>query len=810
MTVPDIKFYAEKIYEFIQLFKTELSKCQILEIIETRNFNIPKKLRKLIVDELRCKDRGDSIKFLEFLHEQLEELSKLPEENIKNFYYSNSKSPLPEKILAQLMLDIFNGNNNKVVQFGKDHSLKIYEKYDSRPISVKTYSIFGKKSELKVNDLDVWKIIMENYNNNMTTMEITDPTSQHWTNVAETWYETYQTPTELKLMDVNLSATNITSINTREPIMYNFINGVWSKNENFYNINLSDSVWKGIALSDSGNYQIACGNTGICVSSDGGYTWVKKVEGLVFDCCGISGDGKYMIAGILYGEFLYVSSDYGNSFQIKKGQIPHRYINFSLSQDGKIQVAARYKKLDVSYDYGNTWYTLVNKTIHSTCINSDGTHLTFCADNSIYVSNLENGLYTEPILVLIDSKNSNNISMDITGQYQIAHRYDNSYMVSSDFGQTWYYRDGKFNNVIISGFGHFSIAVNNSFYTSISTPVNTNWEFLYDTKLNLKLLEQNKIDGVIATDGKTIYYSYNKQYEFIKDEYFQNNEITGIAAGEIISVSTTNGAYVKKDGTWRKVLDGSFDHTAINSSYILFSRSDGTELLLSNDMGDTFTPTFQKTYADKYYDLGISMDGRIQVAVSQKYTNVSYNYGTGWFEYGWYSSGGQAIALSQDGRFFTVGYDNHLAISEIGENGQFQTPFFVYTDPDIGNFINITMSFSGMRQIAVFKSETGIKYLASFDRGHTWDISTDAQFNNVIINTVGDSLVGINNSFYAKNNSQVVTDQILGLKAEQISETQSIIVGTIEEQIYTTAQEALSKIIGIFITIGNTIMNMKQ
>lgn len=788
MVVQDIKNYSNAIYEIIQLMETDLTKCQVLEIIDTKNFHIPKKLIKLILHELRCKDKNESINFLQFLHFQLEKLSKLPEENVKNFYYSNSVVPLPEKILAQIMLDILRGDSNKVVQFGKNHTLNIYERYDSNPtFAVKTYSIFGKKSKLIVKDVNLWKKFIEDYNNTMNTMEISDTTPQHWINVAETWHKTYETQTNLKLLSVNLSGSVIVTLDQNSPTMYNFIQGNWSKDENFYNLNPPDSLWSRLALSYEGLHQIVCGNTGFCVSNTEEHLWIKHADGIVFDSCGVSGNGKYMIAATTGAENIYVSSDYGKTFQIKEGDRKSAYSNFALSEDGKIQIAGRFSGLDVSYDYGNTWINLVsNKFVPSVCINSDGSHLTFNADGSLYVSNLENEVFTEPRLVLLDYGTFDKISMDLTGQYQIAHKDDGSYITSSDFGETWYYHEDKFNNVVISGSGQISIAVDNSIYTSVSTPVNMNWELLFDTGLNLKLAETNKIGGVITTDGKTIYYCDDKKYQFIEDTYFsQNNEITSIAADNLISVATTNGAYLKKDDVWQKVLDGSFNSTAMNSSYILFARSEGTELLLSKDYGVTFNSTFRKTYQDNFYDLAISQSGQIQVASSEKYTSVSYDYGINWYEYGWKPIGAQVVALSKNGRYLTLGFGNTLAISELGDNGFFQTPYVVKEVN--GKFINIAMNNSGMRQVVVYETETGKRYLVSVDRGHTWELSTDEQFNNVIINKTGNSLLAFNNSIYVKNNSELITEKILGIEVEQaISNVESIIIAGIEEIISKT------------------------
>lgn len=117
-----------------------------------------------------------------------------------------------------------------------------------------------------------------------------------------------------------------------------------------------------VAISESGQYQIAAGNPKPIFSSNYGVTWVN-VSNLPasgnFLGVAISDSGQYQTVALLNG-LIYVSSNFGATWTAKTYSDGHNRV--SMSGDGSMQTVTTYSgtiNIKMSYDFGETWELVV-------------------------------------------------------------------------------------------------------------------------------------------------------------------------------------------------------------------------------------------------------------------------------------------------------------------------------------------------------------------------------------------------------------------------------------------------------------------
>jgi hypothetical protein len=156
----------------------------------------------------------------------------------------------------------------------------------------------------------------------------------------------------------------------------------------------------------------------------------------------MSSSGQYQLSAA-YGSYIWVSSDYGNTWNYKSTKMNWQYS--TMSSSGQYQTAVEDTNVNntgyiwVSSDYGNTWNQKASLLdwYMVACSNS-GQYQTALEDtdllsNGLWVSNDYGNTWT-----LKESQSWNSITMSGSGQYQIAPVYgSNISYISTDYGNTW-------------------------------------------------------------------------------------------------------------------------------------------------------------------------------------------------------------------------------------------------------------------------------------------------------------------------------------------------------------------------------------
>lgn len=218
--------------------------------------------------------------------------------------------------------------------------------------------------------------------------------------------------------------------------------------------------WLAISLSANGQFQSAVNNDGdIYISNDYGMTW----------------ETTHNIGQTLHDGGTFLNEGFNNCIAI--------------SLNGQIQTACNGSQIFVSYDYGNTWnikQTTVTENNIFVCISLNGQHqaVISCGD-TIYTSNDYGNTWTyisdvnEAIYNSIQNFQFAGISMSYSGQYQTI--VCEQIYISSDYGVTWIqnnnningstnddFADRNWTGVSISSTGQYQTAVDNGgdIYTS--------------------------------------------------------------------------------------------------------------------------------------------------------------------------------------------------------------------------------------------------------------------------------------------------------------------------------------------------------
>jgi hypothetical protein len=215
-------------------------------------------------------------------------------------------------------------------------------------------------------------------------------------------------------------------------------------------------AWKGIAVSGSGQYQIAVASTGIYVSADYGATWTAQLASLAYVSPGISKSGQYMTVPVIGGN-LYVSSDFGQTWLPEAPAL--NWYNVSISATGQYQTAVA-NGIYISADYGQTWaISSATTTQQWTCVavSATGQYQMAASSGYIYISSDYGQIWT--------SKNTVNqytsIAVSATGQYATATAQVTGLIwISSDYGQTWASKgsSGNWGSVTMSDSGKYQAA----------------------------------------------------------------------------------------------------------------------------------------------------------------------------------------------------------------------------------------------------------------------------------------------------------------------------------------------------------------
>jgi len=208
--------------------------------------------------------------------------------------------------------------------------------------------------------------------------------------------------------------------------------------------------WRGIAISDDGQYQVAvCESSGfIYNSNDGGVFWTPGAIAREWKYCAISKDGKYQTAVSTPSaseDTIYRSSDYGVTWTAVPGYSLSCFA-VAMSDSGQYQtLTTTTGYIHVSINYGVTWATkAISANWRGIAMSGSGKYQTAGVsdgvDGNIYIS-LDFG--NSWALKIGPVGNFQRVSISQSGQYQlIAARwtsgiYGGYVYTSSDYGVSW-------------------------------------------------------------------------------------------------------------------------------------------------------------------------------------------------------------------------------------------------------------------------------------------------------------------------------------------------------------------------------------
>lgn len=196
----------------------------------------------------------------------------------------------------------------------------------------------------------------------------------------------------------------------------------------------SVATWNGLAVSSTGQYQLAAIATiGIYRSSDYGVTWILATgtNGPTWSAVAISASGQYQTAVANGVNYIYRSSDYGLTWTTTTS-IAGNYTGVAVSATGQYQIACiSGVGIYRSINYGVNW-----------------------------------------VIIYANTSNWGGLAISATGQYQYAYVTSSYVYRSTDYGISWIYPNSTvyaWNSISCSSSGQYvTLGVNGSFiYRSI-------------------------------------------------------------------------------------------------------------------------------------------------------------------------------------------------------------------------------------------------------------------------------------------------------------------------------------------------------
>jgi hypothetical protein len=212
------------------------------------------------------------------------------------------------------------------------------------------------------------------------------------------------------------------------------------------------------AVSGDGKYMLAdtCENQPdgkLYSSSDYGQTWSQKESTRLWDGLAISNDGRYQLAvssqsastspgfPIIPG-YVYVSSDFGNTWTAKVTDATRHWAHARMSNDGKYQVAITLVGGNIAYgssDFGNTWtpFTINGSSPSDIQLSDTGQYMTATLGNTsinLYVSTDFGATWT--LKYSNPSCSPQGLAISANGSYQLLPVCNYTYS-SNDGGNTW-------------------------------------------------------------------------------------------------------------------------------------------------------------------------------------------------------------------------------------------------------------------------------------------------------------------------------------------------------------------------------------
>ena len=233
-------------------------------------------------------------------------------------------------------------------------------------------------------------------------------------------------------------------------------------------------LWNSVAMSATGQYQVATFGNSIYTSQNYGISWIQDYVGTAtIYSAAISSNGNFITA-ISSSLNVYTSFNGGVSFQSQiplntivvntnPKSSPNNSCFVAMSSTGQYQVcgfnvttanlpASGNITAFVSNNYGQTWKGIVlpsNDSLNCASISSSGQYICIgrastLTTNNLFVSNNYGATFTAvgPLYSALNSYLWSSISMSANGQYitavsSVTNSYNNSMLSSVNYGATW-------------------------------------------------------------------------------------------------------------------------------------------------------------------------------------------------------------------------------------------------------------------------------------------------------------------------------------------------------------------------------------
>ena len=223
----------------------------------------------------------------------------------------------------------------------------------------------------------------------------------------------------------------------------------------------STAAWTSIALSATGQYQVACINSGnIWYSVNYGKSWTQTATSLAWRAVSCSASGQYMSACVNTG-FIWYSTNFGVTWTQAATSLA--WSSITMSASGQIQVACvNGESIWYSSNYGQTWTTsgVTNSAWSSVSVSASGQYASACVNGgSIWYSSNYGQTWTTSGVA---NSAWASVAVSATGKLQSACVTGGFIWFSTNYGQSWTQSGSLSSNwtlVEMDASGQYQIAV---------------------------------------------------------------------------------------------------------------------------------------------------------------------------------------------------------------------------------------------------------------------------------------------------------------------------------------------------------------
>ena len=354
------------------------------------------------------------------------------------------------------------------------------------------------------------------------------------------------------------------------------------------------------SFEDDGILYASVENHGIYISSNQGDSWtsispLQKDETSYY----IFVDGNNIYGGLAYGGIIY-SPDRGVTWQIKKDGITNQFVNLHV-HNSKLY-AKRNNKLYETQDHGDTWVEITVPGISPNGVSSMATH-----NDMLFIADGNTVFFSQDGLTWSDS-NAPSTGGGIQLQSDTGILYlgtgQGEYYYLSEIGGSWtQVQNSKtkgsvnkllfFDNSIFmaSSGGVYKTVDNGTSWTAKNSGIKAQSSNNMASNTNYVFASGN--GGIYRTDdnGQNWTLVNNGFYRPVYPKHISDI----VTVGNTLFVSTFGGIYSSTDNgdSWEpKYLSSTYSkhtgHLAYDNGVLVTSES-GTGVLLSSDMGETWT-----------------------------------------------------------------------------------------------------------------------------------------------------------------------------------------------------------------------------